>query len=114
MYLVPARSQPVSSPDIGEHYLGDLFAPTANIRSLKRCVVARLRAGGTTELAGSVRSTKELTGSPCPAAAPSHYGDRDRSRRSHGIAVRCPWRGCSLTSQGARQPNKSFRKERFA
>ncbi|MCI0456006.1 MAG: hypothetical protein L0Z62_03380 [Gemmataceae bacterium] len=57
--LAGARGQSVSFAEIAEHCLGDGFAPSANVRSLKRRVVRKLRASGMRALADAIKSDKE-------------------------------------------------------
>lgn len=57
--LAAASGQPVSFTEIADHCLGDAFAPSANVRSLKRRVVAKLRASGMHMLAEAITAVKE-------------------------------------------------------
>ncbi len=57
--LAAAAGQPLSFAEIAEHCLGDAFAPSANVRSLKRRVVRKLRDRGMAELADAIRADKE-------------------------------------------------------
>ncbi len=57
--LAAATGRPVSFVEIAEHCLADAFAPSVNVRSLKRRVVGKLRACGMGELADAIKGEKE-------------------------------------------------------